>query len=88
MTLAELRENGPFAWPGGYPLIAVMDDGEALCIGCIKREVKHVHEGGDADGWRYEGADIYWEGPPLVCAHCYAEIESAYGDPDTEGEAR
>ena len=83
MTLQEFRENGAWAWPGGYPIIAIMDGGEVLCFACIKGEAS-VHEGGDADGWRFEGAEVYWEGAPMNCAHCNAVIESAYGDPDAE----
>ena len=76
LSLADLRDN-PFAWPGGYPIVAIMDDGESLCSKCINDS--EVHEGGEPDGWRYEGSAIYWEGEPLICAHCYTEIESAYG---------
>jgi hypothetical protein len=34
--------------------------------------------------WRCEGVQIHWEGPPESCAHCNAQIESAYGDPDAD----
>ena len=79
MTLAELRKN-PFAWPGGYAIHAVLDDGEILCHKCIHEP--EVHEGGDPDGWRYEGAEVYWEGPATLCAHCNNAILSEYGDPE------
>ena len=78
MDLNEAR-NTPYAWPGGYQLIHLMDDGEVLCNKCIQD--KEVHEGGEADGWRYEGSDIHWEGESLYCAHCNAELESEYGIP-------
>ena len=80
-TLKEARET-PYAWPGGYPIYAVLDDGEALCAKCI--QLPEVHEGGDSDGWRYEGAQVYWEGPDMNCAHCSAALPSAYGDPEEE----
>lgn len=83
MTLAEYRENGPYVWPGGYPAYALMADGEFLCHKCTTEEAE-VHEGGEADGWRFEGADVYWEGPDMHCAHCGATLPSAYGDPDEE----
>jgi hypothetical protein len=45
----------------------------------------------DAIGWESSrevpiGYDAHWEGPPLTCEECQAEIESAYGDPDDEPE--
>jgi len=81
MNKKQYLDNGPFAWPGGYPVYAIMDDGEYLCFDCV-RDNSEVHEGNQADGWRFEGADIYWEGPTMTCAHCNKELESAYGDPD------
>ena len=80
-TLAEYCGGSAFSWPGGYPTYAIMDDGAALCHACTSRE-EEVHVGGDADGWRYEGADIHWEGDPLICSHCGEEIPSAYGGTD------
>lgn len=82
MTLQEAQAN-PFVWPGGYVLLGIMDDGEYLCNHCLNEP--EVHEDGEADGWRFEGADVYWEGPPATCAHCYKIIESEYGDPNNEG---
>lgn len=87
MKLTEIRdENGKlpaYAWPGGYPIVYVMDDGETLCPDCVNTE-ENVHEGGNADGWRLEAYDIHYEGPPEVCAHCGKETESAYGDPESD----
>jgi hypothetical protein len=83
VTLQEAKEN-PCAWPGGYPIYAILDDGEMLCHDCLLSQP--VHEGGEADGWRFEGAEVYWEGPNVQCAHCNAELESAYGDPSIQGD--
>ena len=74
-----------YAWPGGYPVIHIMDDGECLCADCVNDPTNPVHEGGEPDGWRIEGSDIYYEGPTILCAHCNKEIESAYGDPGERG---
>ena len=30
--------NGPYAWPGGYPLYYVTTDGAALCADCMTKE--------------------------------------------------
>lgn len=78
-----------YALSGGYPMIYLVDDGEALCPACANGE---NGSGASEDalprsGWRIVAADVHWEGAPLVCAHCSAEIESAYGDPSQEGGA-
>lgn len=77
----------PYAWPGGYPRILVMHDGEALCPKCCRAEFRQIAYStirGITDGWTPAGADIHWEGMPLVCAHCGGEIESAYGCAEME----
>lgn len=69
---------------GGYPIYAVMDDGALLCRACAN--LPEVHIGGEADGWRFDGAEVYWEGPEESCAHCGTGLPSAYGDPDETEE--
>lgn len=81
----ETAKETPFAWPGGYPIYAVMNDGARLCYHCLTTETE-VHEGGDADGWRFEGAEVFWEGPTDACGHCGTELESAYGDTNEREE--
>ncbi len=84
MTLAEARQT-PYSWPGGYSLLALMDDGESLCHACLQEP--DVHEGGEPDGWRFEAIYVHWEGEPEICAHCNADLPSEYGDPTTnQGE--
>lgn len=76
-----------YAWPGGYPLLVIMSDGACLCCDCARSEfalIARAARDGDRDGWASIGTDIHWEGPPEICAHCGAEIESAYGNPDQE----
>lgn len=75
----------PYAWPGGYPRILTMVDGEALCAKCARSEYALISEStraGIADGWQAAGVDVNWE-TPEVCAHCSAEIPAAYDDDDT-----
>lgn len=67
-----------YAWPGGYPLYYVMDDGEVLCPACVNDPSNPAHEAGAADGWRIVGADVNYEDANLYCAHCNKHIESAY----------
>ena len=68
----------PYAWPGGYPLFAITDDGGALCVKCLEAEFTNVchstlHE--IEDGWSVAVIDVNWEFD-ICCDHCGAEIES------------
>jgi hypothetical protein len=64
-----------YAWPGGYPIGYLVDDGEYLCAACVNDPSNPVHLGGRADGWRMEGYQIL-EGTSedydggVNCAHC------------------
>jgi len=83
---AALR-NGPYAFPGGYPVYFIAADGEPLSYDAVKNNLKlvmhavaypHYRE----DGWRIVGMDINWEDPELFCAHTGDRIESAYAEND------
>lgn len=66
-----------YAWPGGYPLHLVMDDCECLCVKCARenwRGIAWPTVTGQRDGWRAVGAEINWEDPDLMCAHCGQRI--------------
>jgi hypothetical protein len=70
-----------YAWPGGYPIGYLCDDGEYLCADCVNDPTNPVHMAGDADGWRLEGLEAL-EGSALdydgavLCAHCsFALVE-------------
>jgi hypothetical protein len=72
----------PFAWPGGYPLFAIMDDGACICRECAKSEAKQIIRSTRdhaRDGWECIGVDVNWEDTDSYCAHCNKPIESAYG---------
>lgn len=60
-----------YVWPGGYPVFYLADD-TVLCPDCAN------------DANDVTGHDCHWEGPPMYCDSCGAEIESAYGDPDED----
>jgi hypothetical protein len=64
-----------YAFPGGYPIGYLVDDGEYLCASCVNDSDNPVHMGGDADGWRVEGLQVLEGSPedydgPVSCAHC------------------
>jgi len=66
------------AWPGGYPLAIVMDDGGLLCPNCIKAEFEQI-------AWSW--VNKVWDGwfpvhltvlddpsYAATCAHCGKRI--------------
>lgn len=84
MNSIELRNaiRHPYAWPGGYPLALLMNDGEAVCMKCARSEyryIAHSNRHNILDGWMPEAVFINWEDQELYCAHCNNQIESAYG---------
>lgn len=79
--------NGPYAWPGGYPIYFITSDGGALSFASAKQERRNILEsirdgenGWPADGWRVVGCDINWEDGALFCDHSGERIESAYSE--------
>ena len=75
--------RNPYAWPGGYPRMVVMSDGECLCPKCARAEFKLIARAtldNDRSDWTALGDDINWEDNTLHCAHCNERIESAYAD--------
>lgn len=75
--------RSPYEWPGGYPLHAVMGDGEALCKDCAQKEyrriVRDTMEGYDKS-FQVIRVDINYEDPDMYCCHCNERIESAYAE--------
>lgn len=79
--LAHVLDQGPYAWPGGYPKHFVMADGETCAFEAIadnKEEVFASFEEGGDDAWRPVAVAINWEDPHLTCAHTGKPIEAAY----------
>lgn len=91
MVLPERDDDGLFpsyAWPGGYPLIYLCEDGGVLCPRCANRfDGSEASESSDDPQWRLVASDVYYEGPVIQCDHCNDDIESAYGDPDDVEDA-
>ena len=87
-----IRSNG-IAFPGGYHVIALMNDGEIACYKGIrdnfKRILRAIWEGNMRDQWAVRGFEVHWEGSPLTCCITGGTIESEYGDPyDSEDDAK
>lgn len=81
--LAAAYRQGPYAWPGGYPLFCITSDGAALCFKCFKNEYSLIQESVNdqlTDGWKVEAVDINYEDTSCYCDNCSEQIESAYGE--------
>ena len=80
-----IRANG-YAWPGGYPMFALMADGEVIDAQSARENYKQILQAtrnpGTSRDWECIGVDVHWEGAPLECAHSGRAIESAYGVPE------
>jgi hypothetical protein len=82
-------QNGPHAWPGGYPVYFVMGDGEAVSYKAAIAERKNLlsslvekRKTGAAYSkeWLPFSLEINWEDSSLYCAHTGERIESAYAE--------
>ena len=75
-TIDELRaahggQLPAWAWPGGYPMYYMDEDGSEFCTSCANQD--------DAEpAIRYWG--INWEDPDLYCSGGCGRIESAYAE--------
>ena len=72
-----------FAWPGGYPLFYLCEDGGILCPDCANdsrvREEMRVNPKDFPDkSWRISAYDVNWEDGWMLCDNCNERIESAY----------
>jgi hypothetical protein len=63
----------------GHPKIYLNEDEEILCADCANALRHTVHS-------KFPEGESFVEGSPRECENCGAEIESAYGEPDTEEE--
>ena len=83
MTIARDEDHkfSAYAWPGGYPIFHICDDGGDLCPACAN---EHGHTDAPNDGFRIVESAVNWEDEHLHCDHCNARIESAYGDDEDE----
>lgn len=80
LRLADRLAQSPYAWPGGYPMFGLFNDGECCCHKCAKTERESIGTTTGSDGWTLIALDVNWEDPLLYCAHCGEQIESAYAE--------
>lgn len=77
-----------YAWPGGYELFAVTDDGGVLCHGCCKKEYWQIVQSISSDGWYVTGIGCAAsEDGPVFCDHCQRNIVECWQceNPDCHG---
>ena len=78
--------NGPYAWPGGYPLFFVMDDCGVMSFevaarrGTTRRLILESLRDNLNDGWRPVAIEINYDNNDLYCCISGNKIESAYGE--------
>lgn len=80
MTTLEVKralKAGPYAWPGGYPLFFVTQDGAALSFEAMAERFRE-------EAGAVAGVDVNWEDPHLYCDHTGARIPSAYAEDDAD----
>jgi len=59
------------AWPGGYALYAITDDGGVLCYECCANERELIEKSYPGDGWHVVAmASTEADDEMVVCDHC------------------
>lgn len=81
-TGAQLRATlraGPYAWPGGYALYFVADDGEALSFAAVRENLEQITRAirdKHNSGWRVVACQsTEGDEEPTYCAHTGEEIK-------------
>jgi len=81
MTL-ERNDKGKldaYAWPGGYAIRYLCEDGESVCAKCANERKPDEWQGqAPIEGY------IDWEGPTSQCANCNEDMPTEYGDPEED----
>lgn len=81
LQLRATLRAGSHAWPGGYPLYFITDDGGALNFQTVKANLRSVCSSirdKCGDGWRVVAVAINFEDNELTDSHTGKAIESAY----------
>tara|TARA_Y100000031_G_scaffold153640_1_gene199374 strand:- start:306 stop:578 length:273 start_codon:yes stop_codon:yes gene_type:complete len=76
--LGEMLRYGRWAFPGGYEVFYVTDDGEVLCYPCVKKDIEAVLDSVRNeinDGWRIVGFETTASIEENTnCVHCNYSI--------------
>lgn len=74
-------KQGPYAWPGGYPLFFICKDGSTLSFNHVltnKEDYAHWIAEGSHDA--IVGVCVNWEDQDLFCDDSGVKIDAAYGE--------
>lgn len=74
-AIQQLRALARYQTHGGYVWAAVMDDGELLCVPCVRENYRQIFQATRdraRDGWQCVG--VANSGESEHCAHCNKEI--------------
>jgi len=73
--IARFIAREKFAWPGGYELFAVTDDGAALCFDCCRAQYRAIRAATPGDGWNVAALESAANCDSAVaCDHCSRTI--------------
>lgn len=80
----ELLENGPFAWPGGYPMFFICADGGVISFDAAEEHkveiLDAIKEPRSNQQWEVTSCIVNWEDDDLFCDHTNERIPSAYAE--------
>lgn len=83
MAAARYVRRDVYAWPGGYAVALIMDDGGALCPECVRdnfASISWAHRNGCSNGWRPLGVAFEHEtDEELSCDHCGRAVFNSEG---------
>lgn len=68
-----------YAWPGGYEIVYVAQDGGILCHQCANAELMRTLDPDD-NQFHVVGDFINYEDTDLFCDHCNRPINPEYGE--------
>lgn len=82
---ATALQNGPYAWPGGYPLYFITEEGYPLSFAGAAAAYERIKYGMHCDAYPVPanivvGIEINWEDDSLFCCETGSQIEAAYID--------
>lgn len=89
-TVSDLKATlraGEFAWPGGYPLYFITNDGGVMSFKTVRKQFRSVVDSirnEHTDGWRVCAVDVNYEDPELYDDHTSERIPSAYAEDEAE----
>ena len=77
ITLTEGGHVEAYAWPGGYPLYYLTEDGSVLSPDAVEENLELCNDPDDPQ-WYVVGVAVNWEDQELFCDHTGLKIECAY----------